>query len=98
MEKRDEANQKNRAANCMSGNADKSALAAVKQVVAIQSLKDSGRFDEIAEELKTLANLRLEERSKSLQELAELLKVSKSCLNHRMRKLMELSEKYKDKK
>ena len=31
-------------------------------------------------------------------ELAELLKISKSCLNHRLRKLMELSAKITEKK
>ncbi len=98
VERRDEANRKNRAANCISGNADKSALAAVKQVVAIKALKESGGFDELTEDLKALATLRLSEPSKSLQELAELLKVSKSCLNHRMRRLMELSLKITDKK
>ncbi|MBQ8657859.1 MAG: DNA-binding protein WhiA [Clostridia bacterium] len=97
VEKRDEANQKNRAANCISGNADKSALAAVKQVVAIRKLAEAKAFEGLSEELKDLAILRLKEPSKSLQELADIIKVSKSCLNHRMRRLMELSEKISDK-
>ena len=92
VEKRDEANQKNRAANCMSGNADKSAVAAVKQVVAIRKIAQEKAFDELSDELKDLAILRLKEPSKSLQELADILKVSKSCLNHRMRRLMQIAE------
>ncbi len=92
VEKRDEANNDNRAKNCMSGNADKSAIAAVKQVVAIRKLHEAADFKEMSEELKSLARTRLQYPAMSLQELADYLGVSKSCLNHRMRKLMELAE------
>ncbi len=91
-EKRDEANNDNRARNCMSGNADKTAIAAVKQVVAIQKLEEKTHFRDLSEELKTLAKLRLKHPEKTLQELADTLGVSKSCLNHRMRRLIELAE------
>ncbi len=93
--KRDQANNDNRAKNCFSGNADKTAIAAVKQVVVIEGLKNSGGLEDLGEELVALAETRLNNPSKSLQELAEMLGVSKSCLNHRMRRLMELSEKRK---
>lgn len=93
VEKRDEANRSNRAQNCMAGNADKAAIASVKQVVAIKKLQASGALGELNEELQALANIRVAEPSKSLQELADALKISKSCLNHRMRRLMELAEK-----
>ena len=93
LEKRDEANHNNRAANCYAGNADKTMRASVKQVMAIAALKDSGFFCDLSEELKTLALARLEFPAMSLQELAEYLKISKSCLNHRMRKLMSYAEK-----
>ncbi len=101
VEKRDRANNDNRARNCISGNADKAAIAAVKQVVAIEKLKERGELGALSEELRTLAKARLLNPSMSLQELSEKLCVSKSCLNHRMRKLMELAgteeEKDKDK-
>ena len=93
VEKRDRANQNNRAQNCMAGNADKTAIAAVKQVVAIQKLQQSSLFDDLSEELKQAANERVQHANMSLQELADYLKISKSCLNHRMRKLMELAAK-----
>ena len=98
MEKRDEANRNNRAANCISGNADKTATAAVKQVIAIQKLVDYGKMKELSDELKELAFLRLKDRTKSLQELAENLGVSKSCLSHRMRRLIELANDLHEKK
>lgn len=91
VEKRDRANQDNRTQNCMAGNADKSAIASVKQVVAIKKLMTNGAFDDLSEELKTVAKARLTNEGASMQELADLVGVSKSCLNHRIRKLMELS-------
>lgn len=93
VEKRDEANQNNRAANCFSGNADKTAQAAVKQVLAIEKIKNCKGFEILSVDLRDLANLRLENPAMSLQELADNLKISKSCLNHRMRRLMEISAK-----
>ena len=91
VEKRDEANRSNRARNCMAGNADKAAIAAVKQVLALKSLEENGGFTLLSEELKQLAKTRINNPTMSLQELADKLCVSKSCLNHRMRKLMALA-------
>ena len=93
QDKREEANRQNRAANCISGNADKTALAAVRQVVAIQKLVADPSFKDLDDDLKELALLRLKETTKSLKELATALGVSKSCLSHRMRRLIELSER-----
>lgn len=98
MEKRDSANQKNRAQNCMAGNADKTAIAAVKQVVALRKLQESGRLADLSEELQALARARMDNPAKSLQELAEDLKVSKSCLNHRMRRLLTIAGETEEKK
>ena len=92
VEKRDRANNDNRAKNCIAGNADKAAIAAVKQVKAIEKLKKASGFSDLSAELRALAKARLENPTMSLQELADKLGVSKSCLNHRMRKLMELAE------
>lgn len=93
VDKRDKANQSNRAQNCMAGNADKAAIAAVKQVVAIKKLREWGGFADLSEELRRVANERVRHPDKNLQELADYLQISKSCLNHRMRRLMELAEK-----
>ena len=90
VEQRDRANHDNRAQNCMAGNADKTAIAAVKQVVALKKLEETN-FKDLSEELSALACARLKNPTMSLQELASLTGVSKSCLNHRMRKLMELA-------
>ncbi len=96
VEKRDEANHDNRAQNCISGNADKTAIAAVKQVVAIQKLEKNGGLADLNTQLKLLAKTRLKHPEKSLKELADLIGESKSCINHRMRKLMELAGEIDD--
>ena len=91
VDERDKSNQNNRAQNCMAGNADKAAIASVKQVVAFERLREWSGFTDLSEELQEAATARLEHRNFTLQELADYLKVSKSCLNHRIRKLMELA-------
>ena len=91
-EKRDESNNDNRARNCISGNADKTAIAAVKQVVAIKKIEEKTHFKDLSEELVSLANLRLKNPEKTMQELADMLGISKSCLNHRIRRLIEIAE------
>ena len=82
--------------NCMAGNADKAATASAKQVIAIQRLLKSKTADDLHEELFLTAKARLENPLKSMQELADYMKISKSCLNHRMRKLLELSKKIEE--
>lgn len=96
VERRDESNHDNRAKNCMQGNADKTATASVKQVMAIRKLAQGSNWEDLSEELKELATARLTHPSMTLQELADMFKVSKSCLNHRMRRLMALAEKVKE--
>lgn len=90
---REENNQENRALNCSSGNADRAAIASVEQVRAFSALKRTGRLGELPAALREAAEARLSHPELSLSELAELLGLSKSCLNHRLRKLMELSKK-----
>lgn len=90
-EEREKNNNLNRAANCSSFNADKTATAAVKQVLAIEKIVAAGADTTLAAPLKELIALRLARPDLSLQELADELGVSKSCLSHRMRKLTEIA-------
>jgi DNA-binding protein WhiA len=61
-------------------------------VVAIQKIKEKTHFKDLSEDLRALAKARLENPTLSLRELSEKLDASKSCLNHRMRRLMEIAE------
>lgn len=94
MEIRDEANQHNRVTNCYMGNLEKTLKASAKQVFAIQALKQKAEFFELAIELQQLADARLAFPMMTMQELADYLSISKSCLSHRMRKLLSVAEKY----
>ena len=64
----------------------------MKQVFAIQKIEEKTKFKDLSEELTTLAKARLKNPAMTLKELSQLLDVSKSCLNHRMRRLMEIAE------
>lgn len=84
-------NTENRATNCVAKNISKSVSAAALQVAAIEALIANGMFDELADELKKTAKLRLEYPDISLSELMELHipTISKSGLNHRLSKLID---------
>ena len=62
---------------------------------AIEALEKSGKLDRLPEKLQQTARLRLEHPELSLAQLAELCDppVSKSCMNHRLRKLNEEAKK-----
>lgn len=87
---RAESNNENRVSNCFAGNADKAAIASAQQVIALERLQKSGKLSSLARPLQDVARARLTYPSYSLGELAASLGVSKSCLNHRMRKLLEI--------
>lgn len=84
-------NGANRAMNCDMANVNKTLDAAQEQVGAIEKLRRSARWDTLPEKLRQTAALRLEYPELSLVQLAEKCDppVTKSCMNHRMRKLME---------
>ena len=87
-------NSVNRRLNCDSANLDKAVEAAQSQGAAIRRLEAAGRLKDLPDKLRETAALRLEYPELSLSELAETFDppVTKSCLNHRLRKLVELAE------
>lgn len=64
------------------------------QIEAIQKLKKQKKFQNLKEELKEIANLREAHPEASLVELGQMLKepIGKSGVNHRLKKLIEISE------
>lgn len=93
MEK-DLRNSVNRRLNCDSANLDKAVLAAREQTEAIRKLQAAGILENLPDKLQQTAALRLENPELTLSELAEEFDppVTKSCLNHRLRKLVELAK------
>ena len=89
---RDNANNENRVNNCSVSNIDKTVSASVKQVQAIEIIRSTIGLQSLDENLFSVAEGRLADKNASMQELADRLKISKSCLNHRFRKLMEMAK------
>lgn len=87
-------NALNRSCNCESANMQKTVNASVVGCHAIQKLRDSGRLDTLPDELKEVAFLRETFPEASLTELAARTdgRISRSSINRRMKKLIELSE------
>lgn len=83
----------NRRVNCDSANLDKTVAAAQNQIDAIHHLKETGAWSSLPEKLRETAELRVNNPELTLSQLAELFQppISKSALNHRLRKLVELS-------
>ena len=83
-------NSVNRKVNCDSANADKIVAAAQEQLDAIRRIEGEYGLDALPEGLQQAALLRIANPEASLAELAVLSDppVSKSCLSHRLKKLL----------
>ena len=83
-------NSINRKVNCDSANADKIVAAAAEQLEAIKRIDKLYGLETLPDKLQETALLRFANPEASLSELAMLAcpPVSKSCLSHRLRKLI----------
>ena len=83
----------NRLVNCKAANLNKTLNASVEQIDAIRKLQQNGKFNKLEDNLKEIANLRLENPDMPLLELGELLKnpVGKSGVNYRLKKIIEIA-------
>ncbi len=84
-------NAANRAANCDNANIDKVVGAAEGQIRDIRRLMGDQGLTALPEELRELAALRLENPEASLRELGARLGLSRSGVNHRLRRIAELA-------
>lgn len=91
VERKDRQNNANRVNNCSVSNIDKTVTASVKQVQAIEVISQTIGLQSLEKQLFDVAECRLADKNASMQELAERLNISKSCINHRMRKILELA-------
>ena len=88
-------NTVNRRVNCDAANLDKAVLASREQVEAFTRLTESGAINDLPVKLQEVAVARLLQPELTLSELAATFDppLTKSCLNHRIRKLMEIAKK-----
>ncbi|MCG4282793.1 DNA-binding protein WhiA, partial [Lacticaseibacillus saniviri] len=94
---RDMRNSVNRLVNCETANMNKTIDAAQRQIENINFLKTRVGLDKLPAKLQEIAVLRLAHPDVSLKELGDMVPsgaISKSGINHRLRKLNELAEKY----
>ena len=90
-------NSVNRQVNCEAANITKTVNAAGKQIEDILLLQKNYGLSNLPDNLRQMAEARLEHPESSLQELGGYLNppVGKSGVNHRLRKLSEIAEKIK---
>ncbi|MBH9991094.1 DNA-binding protein WhiA [Lactobacillus sp. W8092] len=92
---RDMRNSVNRLVNCENANINKTIKAAAKQVANIRYYQENFGLEKLPVKLKEIAELRLDNPEVSLTELAQMVPggpISKSGINHRLRKLNTLIE------
>lgn len=93
---RDMRNSVNRLVNCETANLNKTIGAAFRQIENIQLIEKELGLDTLPEKLREIAILRVQHQEVSLKELGELApsgKISKSGVNHRLKKIDEFAEK-----
>lgn len=91
---KDLRNGVNRRVNCETANLDKAVDAAQEQLAAIRRLEANGTYNDLPDKLRKTAELRKANPEATLLELAQMQEppLTKSAINHRMRKLVELSK------
>ena len=83
--------------NCDNANMDKTVMAAEKQIEEIKFLLENVGEDSLPEHLLTLARIRLENPEASLSDLGTMFTppLSRSGVNHRLKKISEIANSYK---
>ncbi|HEX7056333.1 MAG TPA: DNA-binding protein WhiA [Bacilli bacterium] len=96
---RDMRNSVNRIVNCETANLNKTIGASVRQIENIRLLEKEIGLENLPDKLREVAEIRLTHPDMNLKEVGELLrdKVSKSGVNHRLRKIEEMAEKIRNK-
>ncbi len=89
---KDIRNNANRVTNCETSNIMKSAGAAAIQLKDIAWLEEKGRLETLPVPLKETALLRIDNPEATLRELAEISGVSRSGINHRLKKISEIAD------
>lgn len=89
---KDFRNKANRTANCEAANIEKTVKASFKYIMAIEKIQEQKGLDFLGDELKAVAVLRRDNPEASLSELAELCGLSRSGVNHRLKKISDIAD------
>lgn len=96
---RDMRNSVNRLVNCETANLNKTINASMRQVENIKLIDKEIGIDELPERLREVARIRAENQDMTLKEIGEAVStgtISKSGINHRLRKLDEIANKLRN--
>lgn len=87
-------NNINRQVNSETANMNKTAAASAKQIYAINIIKEKKGLNYLSDDLKELALVRIENPEYNLRELGAALNppISRSGVNHRLQRIMEIAE------
>lgn len=90
---KDVRNSVNRRVNCETANINKTVSAAVRQIEDIKYIEREKGLKILPDNLRKVAEIRIEEPDISLREIGEMLNppVGKSGVNHRLRKISEIA-------
>ncbi len=100
---REKVNMNNRINNCEQANVEKSLASSNKQIKDIEYIKEKDAYDLLDDKIKEVANYRIKYPDSSLIELSQIIsletnnKITKSCVNHRLRKIKDLADKLREK-
>ena len=86
-------NDINRKTNFETANMDKTYSASARQVAAIAAISDTRGLQSLPEELQELAQLRLDHPDMTLRELGARLGLTRSGVNHRLQRILQLGER-----
>jgi cell division protein WhiA len=93
---RDMRNSVNRLVNCETANLNKTIGASIRQVENIRYINNTVGLHILPDKLREIAELRLHYTDVTLKELGEMVSggtISKSGINHRLRKIDEIADK-----
>ncbi|MBM7585996.1 DNA-binding protein WhiA [Bacillus pakistanensis] len=93
---RDMRNSVNRLVNCETANLNKTIGAALRQVENIRYIEQTVGLQVLPDKLREIAELRVTYSDVTLKELGEMVSggsISKSGINHRLRKIDQIAEK-----
>lgn len=95
---KDVRNKANRITNCDNANINKVVKASMKQVEDIKLIAEKHGLDSLSDELRQLAEIRLESTELSLKDIGESLDppISRSGVNHRFKKLAKIAEEIRN--
>jgi DNA-binding protein WhiA len=82
----------NRRLNFETANIGKTIGSGLRQAAAIERLEATGKLDRVPPALREMARWRTANPELNLAELADRMKLSKSAVNHRLRRLQEMAD------